>query len=407
MSEHDVRPIVGSSAAIQAVRELVTSVAPSDIPVLLVGETGTGKEHIARYIHAVSQRKGPFVAMNLASVSDELAAAELFGVRRGAFTGAESRAGVIAAANGGTLLLDELDSATPQVQSILTRFVSSRSVRPVGGEGEFSVDVRLIATAADANSLRADLRYAVGGVLIRLPPLREHREDIPALAEQILKELGHPQPLDDETIAELQRYSFPGNVRELQSVLRRSLIVAGSSPITVEHVRRTEEAETSPANPATLQRDVENLRSQISLLRQFALRANPIWEGREFDVERDYCFVLMPFSEDYDVQRVYNDHVKPVVERCKMRCERADDIHDISGVMQSVWESMNRARLVIAEMTGRNPNVFYELGIAHTLGKPVIMITQSMDHVPFDLKHLRCIVYDYKPGSIAKFEHRC
>lgn len=92
------------------------------------------------------------------------------------------------------------------------------------------------------------------------------------------------------------------------------------------------------------------------------------------------------------------------MERCGLRCERADDIYGISGIMQSVWESINRAQVIIADLTERNPNVFYELGIAHTLGKPVIMITQSMDYVPFDLRHLRCVVYDFKPGRIQKFE---
>jgi hypothetical protein len=113
----------------------------------------------------------------------------------------------------------------------------------------------------------------------------------------------------------------------------------------------------------------------------------------------------MPFSDAADVQRVYRDHVRPILQdRCGLRCERADDIYDISGVMQSVWEGINRAQLVIADLTQRNSNVFYELGIAHTLGKPVIMLTQSMDFVPFDLRHLRCIVYEYKPATIGNFE---
>jgi hypothetical protein len=113
----------------------------------------------------------------------------------------------------------------------------------------------------------------------------------------------------------------------------------------------------------------------------------------------------MPFAEDRDVQAVYRNHVKSVVEdRCGLRCERADDICGVHAVMQSVWESINRARLIIAEMTGRNANVFYELGIAHTLGKPVIMITQCIDDVPFDLRHLRCVAYEYKPGRIDKFQ---
>jgi hypothetical protein len=113
----------------------------------------------------------------------------------------------------------------------------------------------------------------------------------------------------------------------------------------------------------------------------------------------------MPFGEGHDLQRVYRNHVQPVVGQLGLVCERADDLYDVRAVMQNVWESINRARVIIAEMTERNPNVFYELGIAHTLGKPVIMITQSIEqYVPFDLKHLRSIEYQFKPGEIEKFE---
>lgn len=112
----------------------------------------------------------------------------------------------------------------------------------------------------------------------------------------------------------------------------------------------------------------------------------------------------MPFSEQQDLQTVYREHIAAVVKRIGFRAVRADDIYDISGVMQSVWEGINKARFIIADVTSSNPNVFYELGIAHTLGKPVIMLTQSMDYVPFDLRHRRCIVYDYKPKAIDRFE---
>jgi hypothetical protein len=154
-----------------------------------------------------------------------------------------------------------------------------------------------------------------------------------------------------------------------------------------------------------LHAQLDEARKEVDLLKHNSISADPIWEGRWFPVETDYCFVLMSFADVRDLQKVYVNHVKPTIEgRCQLRCERADDIHDVSGVMQSVWEGINRARIIIADLTERNPNVFYELGIAHTLGKPVIMITQSMDYVPFDLRHLRCIVYEFKPGSINKFE---
>jgi hypothetical protein len=152
------------------------------------------------------------------------------------------------------------------------------------------------------------------------------------------------------------------------------------------------------------QRNVEILQREIETLRASSIIAQPIWQGRNFSKQHDYCFVLMPFGNKRDLQTIYHDHVKPVIERCGLRCERADDIYDVTGVMQSVWEGINKARLVIADLTERNANVFYELGIAHTLGKPVIMLSQSIDFVPFDLRHLRCIVYTYTPPGAKKLE---
>lgn len=138
---------------------------------------------------------------------------------------------------------------------------------------------------------------------------------------------------------------------------------------------------------------------------QGSLPSAPLWGRAITETQRDYCFVLMPFGDTADLQAVYRDHVKPTLEgRCNLRCERADDIYDVAGVMQSVWESINRASVIVAELTGKNANVFYELGIAHTLGKPVIMISQNIDDVPLDLRHLRCILYQYKPSAVGKFE---
>ena len=219
---------------------------------------------------------------------------------------------------------------------------------------------------------------------------------------------GHTKlELSERSVELLLQHSFPGNVRELYAIIQRAAILTQSQQIEPEDlniIQRVSEPIT-PSNSKALKGELVAIKSELNSLKRTSIVADPIWEGRRFTTEVDYCFVLMPFSDIKDIQSVYSDHIKPVVEKkCNLRCERADDIHDISGVMQSVWESINRARIIIAEMTERNPNVFYELGIAHTLGKPVIMITQSMDYVPFDLKHLRCIVYQFKPGSINKFE---
>lgn len=172
----------------------------------------------------------------------------------------------------------------------------------------------------------------------------------------------------------------------------------GLSPAAAEHLQRERFAQHLKLH------DLEQLVRGAAKPREYR-RYVPLWGESQVEVEGDYCFVLMPFGEEFDLQNVYRNHVKPVVEkRCLLRCERADDIYDISGVMQSVWDGINRARVVVAELTGRNPNVFYELGVAHTLGKPVVMLSQDIDDVPSDLRYLRCILYRYKPDTIDAFE---
>ena len=133
------------------------------------------------------------------------------------------------------------------------------------------------------------------------------------------------------------------------------------------------------------------------------VRLNPIFQGREFLIDEQLVFVLSPFGEPFDT--IYHDHIKPTVEAIGgLRCLRADDIYDNRPIIEDIWRYTNQARILIAELTERNPNVFYETGIAHTVGKEVILITQSMEDVPFDLKHLRCIVYEFTPRGTKTLE---
>ena len=133
------------------------------------------------------------------------------------------------------------------------------------------------------------------------------------------------------------------------------------------------------------------------------VRINPIFQGREFLIDEGLAFVLSPFAEPFDT--VYEDHLKPSVESLSgLRCLRAADINDNRPIMEDIWKSINEARIIISDLTGKNPNVFYETGIAHTIGKEVVLITQSLADVPFDLQHLRCIVYEYVPRGMATFE---
>ena len=133
------------------------------------------------------------------------------------------------------------------------------------------------------------------------------------------------------------------------------------------------------------------------------VRINPIFQGRDFMINDKLVFMLSPFNEPYNT--IYSDHIKPTVEKIdNIDCFRADNIYDNKPIIEDIWKSINEASIIISELTGRNPNVFYETGIAHTVGKEVILITQDIDDVPFDLRHLRCIVYEYTPRGIQLLE---
>ena len=413
------KQLLGSSSQMSDLRTLILTVAPLDVPVLITGETGSGKEVVARLLHECSSRsEKPFVVVNLAAVPAALLESALVGHAKGAFTGADrSHKGLLEAANGGTIFLDEIGGSPPEVQHLLVGVLDRSAIRRIGEVQERPVDVRFVAAAASElgdlarkGMVRLDLLHRISSTVLRAPPLRDRREDIGELAEHFVAEFsrkyGRKHRIEPDALDELKAYDFPGNVRELRNILERAAITSQDGVIRrtalTQATRRERRAES---DVETLRAEVNDLRHRLEYAHGHSLLANPIWEGRNFPVEEDYCFVLMPFSESRDLQRVYWDHVKPTLEkRCGLRCERADDIYDISGVMQSVWEGISRARLVVADLTERNPNVFYELGIAHTLGKPVIMLTQSMEFVPFDLRHLRCIVYEYKPGTISKLE---
>jgi DNA-binding NtrC family response regulator len=228
--------LVGESLAMREVFAVLERVASSDATLLVEGETGTGKELVARAVHEASgRRRGPFVAVDCGALPEGLLESELFGHVRGAFTGAAAeRAGMIVRADGGTLFLDELGRVSATVQARLLRVLEERVVRPLGGDRERAVDVRLIAASRDdldgevaAGRFRPDLLYRLAVVRVALPPLRTRREDIPLLARDLLRRRGLPDeapagPGLDRLIA----HGWPGNVRELRNVLDRALALA-------------------------------------------------------------------------------------------------------------------------------------------------------------------------------------
>ncbi|MFB3819164.1 MAG: sigma-54-dependent transcriptional regulator [Candidatus Methylomirabilales bacterium] len=258
----DLGGIVGAGPAMQQIFKAVARVAGTELTVLLRGESGTGKELIARAIHENSRRRArPFVPVNCAAIPRELLESELFGHERGAFTGAVSaRRGRFEQAEGGTLFLDEIGDMDPALQTKLLRVLQERRVERVGGEGSLPVDVRIVAAtnqdleaAVARRAFREDLFYRLNVVTIHLPPLRDRREDVPALAAHFLaafaaEQQGPPKFLSPEALERLLRARWPGNVRELENVVKRAAALAPTALILPDHL--PEGLRAAPGEPA-------------------------------------------------------------------------------------------------------------------------------------------------------------
>ena len=240
--------IVGASAAIRAVFGRVSKVAGTHASVLITGETGTGKELIARAIHKRSPRSSrAFVSVNCAAIPASLIASELFGHEKGAFTGAlQRRLGRFELAEGGTIFLDEIGELSLETQTALLRVLQEREFQRVGGSHSIAADVRLIAAtnrdlnaAMAAGAFRSDLFYRINVFPIEMPPLRDRKDDIPMLTQYFINrfayELGKKvATVDQKTIEILKNYSWPGNIRELQNVIERSLILSDPHSFSVD-----------------------------------------------------------------------------------------------------------------------------------------------------------------------------
>ena len=236
--------LVGMGPAMLDIFTTIRLLAPTSAPVLIGGESGTGKELVAREIHRLSPRKGPFVAINAAAFSDGLIESELFGHEKGAFTGAAQRhAGCFEQAHGGTLFLDEIGEMPLSAQAKLLRVLEDSRVRRLGGHHEIPVDVRvLVATSkVPQECLREDVYYRLSVFQIVLPPLRERSEDIPALAETMVKAMNERNgtrvtSIHPDVLGLFSAHGWPGNVRELRNVIERATIVAATGVIRLDHL---------------------------------------------------------------------------------------------------------------------------------------------------------------------------
>ena len=242
--------IVGQSAATKELRRLVDILAPADSTVLIQGQTGSGKDVVARAIHALSGRKGPLISINCAAIPTELLESELFGHEKGAFTGAETdRKGRFELADEGTLFLDEIGDMNLSLQTKLLRAIENRTIQRVGGSKDIEVNFRLICAThqnlqahVDEGKFRADLFFRINVFPVQVPSLAERSVDIPDLINSICASISKSQnskpPLFDETaLSELSRYNWPGNVRELRNVLERAIVLFPQKEITNKEVR--------------------------------------------------------------------------------------------------------------------------------------------------------------------------
>ncbi len=257
--------LYGESAPIVALRHTIGKVARSQAPVYIAGESGVGKELVARTIHAESGRAaGPFVPVNCGAIPSELMESEFFGHKKGSFTGAHAdKPGLFQAADGGTLFLDEVAELPLPMQVKLLRAIQEKSIRPVGANAEVIVDVRILsATHKDLAALveegrfRHDLYYRINVIELRVPPLRERLEDLPGLCTNILSRLSSAQDravpkLGDDAIAALGAYPFPGNVRELENILERAMAMAEGDCIDTDDLRLPKTAAASPGAAST------------------------------------------------------------------------------------------------------------------------------------------------------------
>ena len=243
--------LIGDSASMNQLRATIAKVARSQAPVYIAGESGTGKELVARLIHELGPRaSAPFVPVNCGAIPSELMESEFFGHKKGSFTGAHvDKDGLFHAAQGGTLFLDEVAELPMHMQVKLLRVIQEKAVRPIGARAEIGVDVRILsathknlARLVELGSFRQDLFYRINVIELRVPPLRERREDIPQLAGRMLERLardgsGEPVRLSPDALQTLLGYDFPGNVRELENILERAVALCENHRIDVDDLR--------------------------------------------------------------------------------------------------------------------------------------------------------------------------
>lgn len=318
----ELNPIIGESAAIRQVKDTIERIAPTEARVLITGEAGTGKELVARWIHALSERKdGPLVEVNCAAIPGELIESELFGHEKGSFTGAtKQRIGKFEQADGGVLFLDEIGDMSLDAQAKVLRVLQESRITRVGGDRTIPVDVRVITAtnknlleAVDDHRFREDLYHRLSVILVPVPPLRERRSDIPLIAEHILDAVSRRNGIEGksfsgEALGRLEHLDWRGNVRELRNVVERLLILSDNDEISEDDVIRNVVPAGAGATP------VAGLISQFDSFSDYRDMAEKLFLEQKLD---DHKWNVSQTAETIGIQRshLYNKLSKYGIER--------------------------------------------------------------------------------------------
>lgn len=302
----DFAGLISKSPKMESIFDLIDKVAATSSTVLIIGETGSGKELVARSIHTKSNRTDqPFITINCAALSETLLESELFGHERGAFTGAFSRKhGLFEVAHGGTIFLDEIVEMSPMVQTKLLRVLETKSFRRVGGTDPIKVDVRLLVASQEdlreavlKGTFRNDLYYRLSTITITIPPLRERKGDIPCLTEHFLDRLAeaHDKPratVSQDVLDIFSTYDWPGNVRELENVMERAFVLSNDGVLTVDDLpakfRTMERVRTVDGLPS-----LEDIKKKHVLTVLKTVRGNKTKAARILGVDRKTLYRMM------------------------------------------------------------------------------------------------------------------
>ncbi|KPJ58292.1 MAG: hypothetical protein AMJ42_03565 [Deltaproteobacteria bacterium DG_8] len=302
--KHQYHNLIGKSLPMQEIYRLLEKIKNKESPVLISGETGTGKELVAHAIQKNSKRKDhPFIILNCTAISKSLLESELFGHIKGAFTGAVAdKKGIFELADGGTLFLDEIAEMSLSIQVELLRVLEEGTFRPVGGSEEKKVSVRIIAATnknlkklIDQGRFREDLFYRINVINIHLPPLRERKEDIPLLVEHFIKESNGKKRISEKALNQLMKYSYPGNVRELRNIIERALMLCESNLINYKdlplEVRKDARRSQLPSNVGRQELTLERMERETILQALKQVKGNKLKAAKLLNISRSTLYV--------------------------------------------------------------------------------------------------------------------